>query len=380
MAVENVPAEIWGKIFELSCNDNGQTGRSLALVSHYIYAVSKPYQYQSVTLVGQCAIDRFAKLSTNVPECRRVKNLFMSTFKPDPAIVNFIQKEPLHTHSGKTSSPFFQCRTSSSSPPSEEGTIKANHAILSDMHTILNFISPTIQTLHILMDFHREEIFFPYFFPGLQELSIQGPFFDHYDCDDDFCDTLYPRIPSLRRLYLTDVFTCVKDRTYLAIRHYAPFLTHLGIQCADGYIESSRTFLKQLSGEEVEKFKEDEDYPSNVGYFWYGDAWDNEDQGEAKKKLDSQENESQELHFPETLQRIFMQPGPVQPRGRCGTLNIMRCATLRELEKCASEDPRIKLFQESPWVWPYSREYEYLQGEKQWLDSISGGLGFWKEA
>lgn len=347
MAALDVPAEVWGKIFELCCNDGGQTGRSLTLVSRYIYAVSKPYQYYSVTLAGKCSIAKFAEMLAADPECRRVKHMFMSTFKPEPNMLEYIQKGPL--------------RTPPPSPLQVHGTKpdpSEHHDILADMYRILEFVAPSIRILHIVMNFYREEIFFPMVFPVLEELTIQGPFHDHYDCNDEFYDTLYPPIPSLRRLYLTDVFTCVNDRTYLAVRHYAPYLTHLRIQCADGYIESSRTFLRQL-------------LTSKPGSERRGELDFGDDE-------DEEEWQSRRPHFPGTLQRILLHPGPAQPRGRCGTMYMIRHSALRELEKCASEDSRIALFKESPWVWPYSRAHDYVEGQKQWLDRISGGEGCWE--
>jgi hypothetical protein len=360
MTAHEVPAEVWGKIFELSCNDGGQTGRSLALVSRYMNAVSKPYQYQSIILVGPRAIEHFANLLTSQPEYRRVKHLFMSTFRPDPTVLDFILQVPLQPQNKPPVSP---------SPHRylPDLVLKTNHTILSDMYRILEFIAPSIRNLHILMDFYREEIFFPMAFPKLEELSIQGPFHDHYDCNEEFCDTLYPSIPSLRRLYLTDVFTCINDRTYLAIRHYAPYLTHLRIQCADGYIESSRTFLRQLlpPGSLASKDEEEEFFRSYL---------------ERYREDDEESVKSKGPHFPESLQRILLYPGPAQPRGRCGIMYMIRCGVLRELEKCANDDPRVILFKESPWVWPYSREYGFIEGEKQWLDSIAGGIGGWEKA
>lgn len=341
MAAQDVPVEVWGKIFELCCNDGGQTGRSLALVSTYFHAVSKPYQYLSVAVTGKHAIAKFAYLVAENVECRRVKHLFMSTFRPDPDMLEYIQKGSLQTPAPHSFSEY-----NTTVDPSER------HKILGDMYRILEFTAHSVRVLHVVMGFYREEIFFPMEFPVLEELTIQGPFHDHYDCNDEFYDTLYPHTPSLRRLYLTDVFTCINDRTYLALEHYAPYLTHLRIQCADGYIESSRSFLRQLL-----PHREKAMYSECGG---------------------DESGESERSHFPETLQRILLHPGPAQPKGRCGSIYAMRYAALRELKKSASDDARIVLFQESPWAWPYSRARDYVDGKKQWLDRIAGGSGCWE--
>ncbi|KAF9453568.1 hypothetical protein P691DRAFT_22078 [Macrolepiota fuliginosa MF-IS2] len=351
MTAHEVPAEVWGKIFDVCCQDGGQTGRSLALASRYFHAVSKSSQYISITLTGKRAIAKFAELLATNHECRRVKYLFMSTFEPEPNMLEYIRKglyqahlpPPLVTHDAKLD-------------PTE------HHQITADMYRILEFIAPTVRILHVVIGFYREEIFFPMEFPVLEELTIQGPFHDHYDCNDDFCDTLYPSIPSLRRLYLTEVFTCVNDRTYLALRHYAPYLTHLRIQCADGYIESSRTFLRQLLPSSTSSSEVDKDRGQEHGCGYQED----EERAHSRKE------------FPETLQSILLHPGPTQPRWRCGTMYMMRYMALRELEKCAKEDTRIVLFKESPWVWPYSRAHDYAEGQRQWLDRIAGGEGCWE--
>ncbi|KAJ3561801.1 hypothetical protein NP233_g9976 [Leucocoprinus birnbaumii] len=378
MAVQDTPAEIWSKIFELSCTDGGQTGRSLALVSHYIHAVSKPYQYQSIALVGPHAIEHFGKTIANDPQRRRVKYLFVSTFKPDPAVLDCILGGPLHTHKLlPRRSPLHQCTNSEYN--NNQLQTKSNYAISADMYRILDLIAPTILNLHVLMDFYRGEIFFSTPFAVLEELSIQGPFHDHEDCNDEFCDTLYPPIPSLKRLYLTDVFTCVKDRTYLAIRHYAPYLTHLKIQCAEGYIESGRTFLRQLMPLGVGSSGEAE----NVDLYGHSSFGKPVAARGSIREDEDEDNQAKRPRFPDTLQRILFHPGPAQSRGRCAAsymVQIMRQTALRELEKCALEDPRIKLFDESPWMWPYSREYGYVEGKKQWLDGISGGVGGWEDS
>ncbi|KAF7770948.1 hypothetical protein Agabi119p4_6922 [Agaricus bisporus var. burnettii] len=348
MAARNVPAEIWGKIFELSCTDGGQTGRSLALVSTYIHAVSRPYQYLSVSITGKNAIAQFANLLAQDTECRRVKFLFMSTIDPSPEL-----------------------RASSSCPehPAEIPSISDVDATvrdpnghcktLNDMYRVLEFVAPSLRILHVVMDFHRQEIFLPIQFPVLEELTMQGPFHDHVDCSDEFFDTLYPTLPSLRRLFLTDVFTCIDDRTYLALEHYAPYLTHLKMQSADGYVESSRTFLRQLSRHNGDEKKNTESY---VGHEWNG-----------VKKTNKQPR------FPETLQRVLFHMGPTQTAGFFGTMYLLRSIALRELEKVTKEDSRIVLFKDSTWKHPHSRVHSCVEGKGQWLQRIAGGRGHWED-
>jgi hypothetical protein len=192
-AAYNMPAEIWGKIFEQCCTDSGQTGRSLVLVSHYMNATSKPYQYQSVVLSGPDDTVHFVNLLVKDRNARRVRHLFISTFKPDPDILVFVQNGL-----SRGSFPYPEYCGTSTEFDREREVLRPNHVILADIQHTLDLVLPTLLMLHIVMDFYREEIFFSTFFPCLEELSIQGPFHDHYDCNDEFCDTLYPRIPSLR--------------------------------------------------------------------------------------------------------------------------------------------------------------------------------------
>ncbi|TFK69291.1 hypothetical protein BDN72DRAFT_618337 [Pluteus cervinus] len=72
----NLPAEVWSRIFELSCTDNGYTGQSMSLVSRSFCRCSAPYKLQSISLQGIKFICRFlAFLHTLPPSQRRVKYL-----------------------------------------------------------------------------------------------------------------------------------------------------------------------------------------------------------------------------------------------------------------------------------------------------------------
>jgi hypothetical protein len=72
------PIEIWSQIFALACTDNGFTGRSLSLVSRYIYESSKPTKLQSLSVSTPQQIQSLALLIRKTsPEYRRVRNLFI---------------------------------------------------------------------------------------------------------------------------------------------------------------------------------------------------------------------------------------------------------------------------------------------------------------
>ncbi|TFK69322.1 hypothetical protein BDN72DRAFT_768069, partial [Pluteus cervinus] len=47
-ASQTLPVEVWSRIFQLSCTDDGYTGHSLSQVSRTFHVVSAPYRFQSV--------------------------------------------------------------------------------------------------------------------------------------------------------------------------------------------------------------------------------------------------------------------------------------------------------------------------------------------
>nr|GAT52833.1 predicted protein [Mycena chlorophos] len=53
MNLDELPPELLTHIVELSCTDNGATGRSLSLVSRYIRDISATFKLQSVALLGR---------------------------------------------------------------------------------------------------------------------------------------------------------------------------------------------------------------------------------------------------------------------------------------------------------------------------------------
>ena len=73
------PPELHSYICQLACTDDGQTARSLALVSKYLCEVARPYRYQSVAVTGADQIvELYAKLKAIPPHMRRIHHLFLS--------------------------------------------------------------------------------------------------------------------------------------------------------------------------------------------------------------------------------------------------------------------------------------------------------------
>ncbi|TFK69285.1 hypothetical protein BDN72DRAFT_768109, partial [Pluteus cervinus] len=74
-----LPAEIWSRIFEFSCRDNGYTGQSLSLTSRAFNALSARYKFQSISLQNMKYTLRFFDVLRSIPpNLRRVRYLFIA--------------------------------------------------------------------------------------------------------------------------------------------------------------------------------------------------------------------------------------------------------------------------------------------------------------
>ncbi|TFK69317.1 hypothetical protein BDN72DRAFT_796721 [Pluteus cervinus] len=71
-----LPAEVWSRIFEFSCRDNGYTGQSLSLTSRAFNTFSAPYKFQSISLQSIKYVLRFLSvLRDTPPNLRRIRYL-----------------------------------------------------------------------------------------------------------------------------------------------------------------------------------------------------------------------------------------------------------------------------------------------------------------
>ncbi|KAI0920073.1 hypothetical protein AcV5_007926 [Taiwanofungus camphoratus] len=78
--MDTCPPEIHSRIFSFACNDDGATGRSLALVSRYVHEVSAPFQWQSLAIAGTQQAKAFVtRLRDNNKKNRPVYHLFLCT-------------------------------------------------------------------------------------------------------------------------------------------------------------------------------------------------------------------------------------------------------------------------------------------------------------
>ncbi|KAI0942600.1 hypothetical protein AcW1_003186 [Taiwanofungus camphoratus] len=82
--MDKLSVELHSHIFQFACIDNGFTARSLALVSHYVREVARPFLYQSLVVAG---IDQMFELVSRLaiipPHLRRIRHLHLSDWTHD---------------------------------------------------------------------------------------------------------------------------------------------------------------------------------------------------------------------------------------------------------------------------------------------------------
>jgi hypothetical protein len=138
-AVENCPAEIWGRIFSEACSDDGSTGRSLSLVSKYIRDTSKPYKYQCLFVEERQLRPLVTTLKKLPLEFRRIRHLFLSS-------VEWASNQNIYGMDGE----FFN----------------------TDKNRLLILVSSTLQTLEI--GSFNAELYLAFQMPALLDLTVHG--------------------------------------------------------------------------------------------------------------------------------------------------------------------------------------------------------------
>ncbi|KAG5647915.1 hypothetical protein DXG03_007839 [Asterophora parasitica] len=197
-----LPVELFFEIFRAACTDDGTTGRALSLVSRYFHGISDEFKLQSVCVVGACQLVAFAEYLAAIPApSRRVRHLFIS-----------IIQEPKPTRS--------KCRRFKDLSDDfweHEGHISAT------LNKILQFISSTLETFHLVSNIPRTSILAPVPLPRLRRLTIYGPMHIY----DHFTDApALPVFPSLRNLDL-NCFYEYPGRMLRDISSQAPSLQNL---------------------------------------------------------------------------------------------------------------------------------------------------------
>jgi len=198
--MQNCPPEIHAYIFELACTDGGPTGVALSAVSHYVRAMSAPYQWHTLSVAGTPQTVRLVE---------RIRSFSTS---PSSALISREQQQPPDADSvkgkerAKLGGPAISHLFISNRPPArarelrytemgatrdmvDRRRIEAVFNIEADawaraVRELFAYAAPTLRTLAMMCyDIHvspNGRLFFSdlrrYRFPHLEELSIRGGF------------------------------------------------------------------------------------------------------------------------------------------------------------------------------------------------------------
>jgi hypothetical protein len=73
------PPEVTSHIFNFACTDDGQTARSLCVVSKYIHGVATPFIWRTISISGLSRLQLFAsRLDLNPSRARYIEDIFLS--------------------------------------------------------------------------------------------------------------------------------------------------------------------------------------------------------------------------------------------------------------------------------------------------------------
>ncbi|KZT12207.1 uncharacterized protein LAESUDRAFT_734001 [Laetiporus sulphureus 93-53] len=254
--MKKCPPEVLAIIFAYACSEDGTTGRSLSLVSHYIHAASSPFQWQSLSISGirqarGFAAHVFAAYDLEPRHRRPIHHLFLSTRTCNEAHDSCWPGSPCDDW------PLYQSE-------------------------ILRYAAPTLQTLTFVA-------FDPFFtsahciegllrvpLPVLSELTVRARCTPSQVSLDDIRDDKFNddratvasinsagstkagvawcARPQLRRLHLAcsfHGFVYGTDATHALVRAFSPVLTHLRLSMLDMW--GSKRVAEVLHAECVER-------------------------------------------------------------------------------------------------------------------------------
>jgi hypothetical protein len=201
--MQKCPPEIHAYIFELACTDGGAAGIALSSVSHYVRAISAPYQWYTLAVAGTAQTVRLAERiqSFSSPTTTAISSTSPSSLQQqlslDPAKAKGKAKlsGPAITHlfvSNRTPSRGRELRYTemgATRDMAERRRIEAMFNAEADawaraVRVLFAYAAPTLRTLAMMCyDIHvspNGRLFFSdlkrYRFPRLEELSIRGGF------------------------------------------------------------------------------------------------------------------------------------------------------------------------------------------------------------
>ncbi|RDB23406.1 hypothetical protein Hypma_009082 [Hypsizygus marmoreus] len=196
----SLPAEILLEIFKAACTDDGSTGRALATTSRLFHHLSKEFWFQSIAATGARQLKDLAVILTNTPpRFRRVRHLFLSNV--------------LECSSDKKQCRMFHLKLREFWEYEAEASAAFIH--------LLQIVSPTLETLHIVSDIPRTSMLIPISLPRLVSMTMTGPTHIYINSNDNL-----PIFPALQHLSLV-CFTEYPPELFEDISRQAPSLTHL---------------------------------------------------------------------------------------------------------------------------------------------------------
>lgn len=258
--MHQLPQELLSRIYEIACTDQGQTGRSLALVSKAVNITSKPYKLLSVGVIGPRKICAFANMLEKIEKGgmgRGIVHLRIELRKEDqwpsydPESREYEPAEIVATPTSRTkrlnilsklklSKPWSSRPSKTTMADRQEARLKHEVGITDAFFQILAFSAPTLQSLNFTLYPSIRQIVhytrdYPMPMPAFPSLRALIPN-HHYNYHRWilFDEMLWPwySVPSLEVLDLTGFSAesaVGRERQYARIRQFAPSLRELRI-------------------------------------------------------------------------------------------------------------------------------------------------------
>jgi hypothetical protein len=438
--MQKCPPEIHAYIFELACTDGGAAGIALSAVSHYVRAISAPYQWYTLAVAGTAQTVRLVE---------RIRS-FNSPSSGAPGTADSAKGKARAKLSGPPITHLFVSNRTASQAQELRYTKMVATGDLAERHRVeatfdteadawvravrafFAYAAPTLRTLAMMCyDIHvspNGRLFFSdlkrYRFPLLEELSIRGGFdtrlrdydgavstatlrqrgaqvqggggdgsegtetgtgepgLEYTDDDDD-----EPTLPALQRLHLASPISF--DLFLHRLRPLAPKLSHVRLS---ELLAFDFDMVRALHSELSERGIVPAHFPSLREQQWSVEP--------RAVPVDWERF----LPPPETLRRLVVQPAqlPPAPEQLCGCCSgyyrvddmtrllreMAREAQGRRLpreekkgigEEMEAEDSE----EDSVFVFlppgPRHNAYSFEEGYRDWLGRTAGERGCWKE-
>ncbi|KAF7363644.1 hypothetical protein MSAN_01021600 [Mycena sanguinolenta] len=235
--LDRLPPEICTYIFDFACRDSGCTGRSLSLVSRYVYQTSELVRYTSIVLIGRSQILSFAEFVGNTSIPLKTRYLFINGQESEEELDSMLR----NAHRGERNARIEYARLAGLLPRGDERLKDAKEAITREyvnvdillgsdgaaaVETILRRLGPTLEILDIaLNEYVAKMLLNPVSLPRLVDLTTRCGF----PLRRDNIPALEPT-PSLRHLHIVDTILqwhCVEHFLQNGISYFAPALTDL---------------------------------------------------------------------------------------------------------------------------------------------------------